>query len=274
MTQNIQTHIAQFLEALAAERGVATNTRDAYQRDLDAFAAYLDGHKRPLTELRPPDIDAFLRELSDQGLGAATRARRLSAVRQFMKYLVAEDVLDENPAFGVAGPRKQRALPKTLSVAEVDRLIDTASAEIERTDGADRIRALRLHCLLEILYATGMRVSELVALPRSVLRGDPRLLTIVGKGGRERQVPLNQSARDALQRYLGEAGDDPRDMSSLRATAGRWLFPSKSAQGHLTRQRFGQELKAPRRGSRPRSGAGQPARPSPGLREPLARPRR
>ena len=239
-----RTLLRQYLDTIAAERGVAANTLEAYARDLDDFLSATEAAGHNLASLGPADINTYMRDLADRGLGTASRARRLSAVRQFMKFLVAEDVIEENPAVGVAGPRKQKALPKTLSVAEVDRLIDTAHAHIDATSGRERMRALRLHCLLEMLYATGMRVSELVSLPRTVLRGDQRLLHIVGKGGRERQVPLTPSARTALDRFLGHAGDDPADLSSARATQNKWLFPSNSAQGHLTRQRFAQDLKA------------------------------
>ena len=157
----------------------------------------------------------------------------------FFSFLTAEGVLKESPAYGLSGPKKRLALPKTLSVAEVDRLIETARERIEPAHGRDRVRALRLYALIEMLYATGMRVSELVTLPRAVLTGDGRVLMIKGKGGRERLVPLNKPSREALTRYL-EAGS--------RTAVLRWARPSGSllrsgAEGHLTRQRLAQELK-------------------------------
>lgn len=226
---------------IAAEKGASPNTLDAYRRDLDGFASFLRTLGRALLDTTAKDLSAFARHLADQGLAPASRARKLSAVRQLFKFLAAENLIDDDPAVNLTAPRKSRALPKTLSMAEVDRLIATASHRTEGMIGRDRFRAVRLHCLLEMLYATGMRVSELVSLPRSVLVGDPRMLTIKGKGGRERLVPLNKSAQAALQTYL-TIGHAPEDgVSSMLTT--RWVFPSKGAQGHLTRQRFAQELK-------------------------------
>ena len=211
MTRGTRTSwSAQFLEMLAAERGAADNTLQAYRRDLDDFLAFLAARGRALAAAEPADIGAYLRAMSEGGLAPASRARRLSAIRQLFKFLAAEGVVAEDPAHGVAGPKKARALPKTLSVAEVDRLIEAARARTEPASGRDRVRALRLHALIEMLYATGMRVTELVTLPRSVLAGDGRVLTIKGKGGRERLVPLNQAgARGA------------RPLSQRRQSTGR-----------------------------------------------------
>ena len=150
------------------------------------------------------------------------------------KFLNNEAVIDLDPASGLTGPKRQRPLPKTLSVAEVDRLLDVSAKRSDGQEGRALFRALRSHALLELLYATGMRVTELVSLPRSVLRGDKRVFTIKGKGGRERLVPLNPSARDALDRYLSVAG---------RFDNSPWLFPSKAADGHVTRQAFAGDLK-------------------------------
>jgi len=234
-------HIEAFLEMLSAERGAAANTIDAYRRDLQDFGAFLHRRGLSLGAAAAADISAYVKAASDAGLKPASRARRLSAVRQLYKFLVAEGHVASDPVHGHTGPKKERALPRTLNVAEVDRLIAAAARRADTAEGRERARAVRLHCLMEMLYATGMRVSELVSLPRNVLAGDDRVLTIKGKGGRERLVPLNAAARTALDRYLGlgAAGDD--GMAATVAT--KWLFPSKSAQGHLTRQRFGQDLK-------------------------------
>jgi integrase/recombinase XerD len=230
-----------FLEMLSAERGAAANTISAYRRDLEDFRNFLHRRARLIAAAAPPDISAYVAEASATGLKATSLARRLSAVRQLYKFLVAEGQVTADPTLGQAGPRKERALPKTLNVAEVDRLIETASQRAGKAKGLERLRAVRLHCLIEMLYATGMRVSELVSLPRDVLAGDARVLTIKGKGGRERLVPLNSKARAALEHYL-QLGREPND--AVAATvATKWLFPSKSTQGHLTRQRFGQDLK-------------------------------
>ena len=232
-------HIGQFLEMLAAERGAADNTLQAYRRDLDDFAAFLRARNRALAATSPADISAYMRSASEGGLAAASRARRLSAIRQLFRFLAAEGLVGEDPAHGLASPRRARALPKTLSVAEVDRLIETARARIAASRGRDLVRALRLNALIEMLYATGMRVSELVTLPRSVLAGDGRVLTIKGKGGRERLVPLNQAARAALEQYLDVGFED--GLAPMVKT--KWLFASRGAEGHFTRQRLAQELK-------------------------------
>jgi integrase/recombinase XerD len=240
MTADAHQLVAQFLETLAAEKGAADNTLQAYRRDLDDFLGFLSARGRALAAALPADISAYLRAISEGGLAPASRARRLSAIRQLFKFLSAEGIVVEDPAHGVVGPKKARALPKTLSVAEVDRLIETARARIEPASGRDRVRALRLHALIELLYATGMRVTELVTLPRSVLVGDGRVLTIKGKGGRERLVPLNQAARAALARYLGVGFED--GVAPMVKT--KWLFASRGVEGHFTRQRLAQELKA------------------------------
>jgi integrase/recombinase XerD len=234
-------HLEAFLAMLAAERGAAGNTLQAYRRDLDEFLDFLGTRGRFVKDTRSADIGAYLRGLSEAGLAPASRARRLSAVRQFFKFLAAEGVITEDPALGLAGPKMARTLPKMLSVAEVDRLIETARARTETAKGRDRVRALRLHALIETLYATGLRVTELVTLARSVLTGDGRVLAIKGKGGRERLVPLNQAARTALERYLNVGRGEEDGAAPMVRT--KWLFASRSAEGHLTRQRLAQELK-------------------------------
>ncbi len=235
--------IETFLEMLGAERGAAQNTLDAYRRDLDDFSAFLQGRGVVIPDVRPETVSAYLKALSEQGLASSSRARRLSAIRQLYRFLTAEEIVERDPALGFAGPKKVRALPKTLSVAEVDRLLETAERRTgaDGIAGRDRLRALRLHALLELLYATGMRVTELVTLPRSVLQGDDRVLTIKGKGGRERIVPLNAKARTALLSYMNAGRNSDGAIVPMLST--RWLFPSNSAEGHFTRQRLAQELK-------------------------------
>src|ERR1700674_2615673 len=202
-------HLEAFLEMLAAERGAAQNTLQAYRRDLEDFLVFLDGRAASLATAKAAEIGAHLRSLSEAGLAPASRARRLSAIRQLFKFLVGEGVIAEDPAHGLAGPKRTRSLPRTLSVVEVDGLIEAARRRTEGAHGGEQVRALRLHALIETLYATGLRVTELVTLPRSVLAGDGRVLTIKGKGGRERIVPLTPAARAALDRYLnvGREGD-------------------------------------------------------------------
>lgn len=228
-------HLRSFLEMLSAERGAAQNTLQAYERDLGGFLVFLNERGKPVQSTDAKDIQAYLHRISVDGLAAASRARRLSAIRQLYKFLAAEGLIDADPAAGLSGPKRERPLPRTLSITEVDRLIETAKAGCKGLEARALFRALRFHCLLEVLYATGMRVTELVSLPRSVLRGDPRVLTIKGKGGRERLVPLNPEARAALDKYLAVSG---------RFDNSQWLFAAKSAEGHVTRQGFAQDLKS------------------------------
>jgi integrase/recombinase XerD len=234
-------HIRSFLEMLAAEKGAARNTLDAYTRDLDDLARFLDGLGRPLTDATPADLAGYISHLSETGFAAASRARKISAVRQLYRFLAIEGVIRDDPAAGLAGPKRERPLPKTLSVAEVERLLEKSRTRADDARGPERVRALRLHAMLEVLYASGMRVSELVSLPRQVLTGDPRVLTITGKGRRQRLVPLNSEARAALDRYLAALADPEATTPTLRPT--KWLFPARSAEGHVTRQHLGQELK-------------------------------
>ncbi|MEZ5853062.1 MAG: site-specific tyrosine recombinase XerD [Hyphomicrobiaceae bacterium] len=245
MTKAVETDedgrlVESFLEMMAAERGAARNTLEAYRRDLADVCQALRGAGVSLRAAGKADIARYLKQLGDAGLAPTSRARRLSSLRQLYKFLLAEGVLDDDPTRTLAGPRKGRALPRTLSVAEVERLLETAKARAATLMGRERARALRLHALLEVLYATGMRVTELVTLPRKVLEADERVLTIRGKGGKERIVPLNGAARRALACYMAEGAADGSPLSVVRT---KWLFPSSSAQGHLTRQRLGQELK-------------------------------
>jgi len=230
-----------FLEMLAVERGAAANTLLAYRRDLEHFFGFLERRGIELAAVAPAEIGAFMRAQSEAGLAPASRARRLSAIRQLFRFLVAEGLIAEDPSWGVGGPRQGRPLPKTLSVVEVDRLIEAARRRTEATGGRQRVRALRLYALIETLYATGLRVTELVTLPRSVLTGDGRVLTVKGKGGRERIVPLTPAARAALERYLSVGRQGGEAAAAMIAT--KWLFASRGAEGHLTRQRLAQELK-------------------------------
>lgn len=226
---------------LASERGASQNTLEAYRRDLQDFASFIGNRGTELQTVSRADIAAYLEHLGREKLSPASRARRLSAVRQLFRFLEAEGLVDASPAAGAKAPKIGRPLPKTLSVAEVDRLMSAAANCTAGKNGRDLARAVRFHALLETLYATGMRVSELVSLPRNVLTGDPRVLTIKGKGGRERLVPLNPSARAALDRYLALGSDPDHVLAPMLVT--KWLFPSRGVEGHVTRQAFAQELK-------------------------------
>ena len=239
--------IDRFLEMLSAERGASANTLDAYSRDLANFASFVHKRDRVLELAATEDITNFIALMVEEGLAASSRARRLSALKQFFRFLVAEGIRADDPAGIVGGPKREAALPKTLTVDEVDLLLAAARRKVEESRNGQRAKALRLYCLLEILYATGMRVSELVALPRSALIGDERTLTIKGKGGRQRMVPLNPAAQDALVLYLRErdaaVASENGYSTGLNGGSSPWLFPSWGQQGHLTRQRLAQELK-------------------------------
>ena len=189
--------IEPFLEARAAELGAAANTLAAYRRDLDDYAGWLDGKALSLDGATQADIEAYLVDLDAQGLATATRARRLSAIRQLYVFAFEERLRDDNPAARIRGPGRTKRLPKTLSEADVDRLL-AAARDVGR-NAADRGRNT---CLMELLYATGMRVSELVTLPVAAARGKPEMLLVRGKGGKERMVPLSTPARAALADWL------------------------------------------------------------------------
>ncbi len=228
--------LSSFLDMLTAEKGAAANTLAAYRNDLADLGAFLTGLGRSFRCADAGDLRGYMMRLGEHGLAASSRARRLSAIKQFFAFLAAEGLRDDDPAALLEGPRRRQPLPKTLSVAEVDLLLSQAKTRKLKAKGSEHKRAARLHCLLEMLYATGMRASELVSLPRSALVGDRQVLTIRGKGGRERIVPLNGPAIEALDDHL--AASEAADRKSV------WLFPSWGRGGHLTRQRLAQELKA------------------------------
>jgi len=225
-----------YFDMLAAERGAGANTLAAYRRDLEDLCFYLRGLRRSVASARTGDLRAYLEELSRRGLKATTAARRLSAMRQLYRFLYSEGHRSDDPAAVLEGPKRQRALPKILSMAEVDRLLRAAAQCDPAAAPPVRLRAARLTCLLEILYATGLRVSELVALPIAAARRDTRVIVVRGKGNKERLVPLNEAARRAIADYLAL-----RTRSG--ATQSQWLFPSFGDSGHLTRQHLARELK-------------------------------
>jgi len=233
--------IGLFLDMLAAERGAQSNTLSAYRRDLDDFSSHLAGARRTVANASTDQLRRYLGELARRGLSAATVARRLSAIRQLYRFLYAEGQRADDPAAVLEGPKRTRPLPKTLSIAEVDRLLRAAAACEPDAPLPRRLRAARLACLLETLYETGLRVSELVALPLSAARHDVRVIVVRGKGNKERLVPLNDAAKRSMQAYLAllaEAEREPRSAPS------KWLFPSFGESGHLTRQHLARELKA------------------------------
>jgi integrase/recombinase XerD len=235
-----QRLIELFLDMLAAERGAGPNTLSAYGRDLADFSAYLAARGRPVARAATDDVRGYLGQLSRRGFAASSVGRRLSAVRQFYRFLYAEGHRPDDPAAILEGPKRGRTVPKVLSIEEVDRLLAAARGAGEQAELAapDRLRAARLTCLIEVLYATGLRVSELVTLPASAAEPQARMLIVRGKGGKERLVPLNEAAKQAMRDYLALlAAASPKPKS-------RWLFPSFGESGHLTRQHFARDLKS------------------------------
>lgn len=225
------THWVQaFLEAQAAELDAATNTQLAYANDLRDFAGWLAPKGAHFATATQDHVEGYLIDCDAQGLSAATRARRLSAIKQLYRFAFEESWRSDNPAIRIKGPGKSKALPKTLTVAEVDRLINAAAAHPKE--------GLRNACLMQLLYATGMRVTELVTLPIAAARGDPRMLLVRGKGGKERLVPLSPPARHAMAAYL-VARDAEEEIARKQGKApSKFLFASRSKAGHLTRHRF------------------------------------
>lgn len=222
-------HVESFLEMLAAERGASPNTLEAYNRDLTNLAGFLGA--KPVEDAESDDLRGYLARQSERGMAARTLARRLSALRQFYRFLYAEGLRQDNPTTAIDSPRQGRSLPKVLDEAEVERLLAAARAR-QGPDG------LRLRALIEVLYATGLRISELVTLPLSAIARDPRVLIVRGKGGKERMIPLGEAARAALAEYRAAR----RGFLKARQDS-PWLFPSRSRGGHLTRHRVAQLLK-------------------------------
>ena len=228
-----------FLDMLAAERGASGNTLAAYRNDLEDLSAHLRVSRSTIANATTDSLRKFLASLAERGFKSSSLARRLSAVRQLYRFLYAEGKRGDDPAAVLEGPKHARSLPKVLSIADVDALLKTARANSDNTKQPplQRLRAARLLCLLEVVYATGLRVSELVTLPAAAARRDQRMLVVRGKGGKERLVPLNKQAKRAMAEYLELRGKAERDKAS------KWLFPSFGEQGHLTRQHFARELK-------------------------------
>jgi integrase/recombinase XerD len=234
-----QTLIELFLDMVAAERGGAQNTLAAYARDLADFSAALGATRRSIADATTEDIRFYLARLANRGFAPSSSARRLSSIRQLFHFLYAEGRRSDDPSAVIEGPKRRRALPKVLSIAEVDRLLAAARSEMHREgqSALARLRAARLTCLIEVLYATGLRVSELVALPRSAAERNARMLNVRGKGNKERLVPLNDAAKLAMRDYLALLAEADRHRDS------KWLFPSFGEAGHLTRQHFARDLK-------------------------------
>ena len=232
-------HLEAFLEMMSAERGASPNTLAAYRRDIEEYGAFLAGRGSDFERAAIADVRGYVADLEARGFAASSAARRLSAVRQFHRFLFAEGVRTDDPSGIVSSPRRKQPLPRILSEAEVDTLLDTAERRIATAPTvAARLRAVRLAALLETLYATGLRVSELVALPAAAARPDLKMLVVRGKGGKERIVPLTERARETIARHVAI-----RREQGGGSVSGPWLFPSYGDTGRLTRQAFGRDLK-------------------------------
>jgi integrase/recombinase XerD len=233
-----------FLDMLAAEQGAGDNTLDAYRRDLSDLSEFLSQSGQSFAVAETQTLRDFLADLDSRGYKSSSIARRLSAIRHLFRFLLNERLRSDNPAAILSGPKRGRVLPKVLSIADVDRMLTRAKELALASDASalQRLRRIRFYCLLEVLYATGLRVSELVALPHSAARHDARMIVVRGKGNKERLVPLNEASRQAMTDYLA-AMDLLRPETRKNAATSKWLFPSFGESGHLTRQHFARDLK-------------------------------
>ena len=231
--QSMEQWVSGFLAAAAAESDAARNTQLAYGRDLMDFAAHVRGSGADFASADRALVEGYLIGCEAAGLSKATRARRLSSIRQLFRFAVEEGWRDDNPALRIKGPGLDQRLPQSLEVEQVDRLLEAA-----RDKGRSLADQQRNRALLEVLYATGMRVSELVELPVAAVRGAPRMILVRGKGGKERMVPLSPPAREALADWLQTRDRMAAEERAKGKPASKFLFPSRGADGHLTRHHF------------------------------------
>src|SRR5882724_672287 len=236
-----------FLDMLAAEQGAGRNTLDAYRRDLTDLSKFLSRAGHSFAGAGTDRLRDYLADLDARGFKSSSVARRLSAMRHLFRFLLNERIRGDDPAAVLSGPKRGRGLPKVLSILEVGRLLARAKALCEASEASalQRLRAIRLHCLLEVLYATGLRVSELVALPSAAARRDARMIVVRGKGNKERLVPLNEASRQAMADYLAAMEvlkPEKKKSASSSTSSSKWLFPSFGESGHLTRQHFARDL--------------------------------
>jgi integrase/recombinase XerD len=236
--------ITLFLDMLAAEQGAGDNTLQAYRHDLTDFSEFLGHAKLTFVTADTQKLRDYLADLDTRGFKSSSVARRLSAMRHLYRFMLNERIRTDDPAAILSGPKRGRGLPKVLSISDVDRMLTRARELAQATEDSSlqKVRALRLNCLLEVLYATGLRVSELVSLPLSASRRDARMIVVRGKGDKERLVPLNDASRQAMADYLAAMAALTSSKKKSVASS-KWLFPSFGESGHLTRQHFARDLK-------------------------------
>lgn len=240
MTRQDGARIESFLEMMSAERGAAVNTLTSYEHDLQDLREFLQDRNASLCEAPTPDLSAYLSHLAAQGFAATSQARRLSTMRQFYKFLYSEGLRADDPTGIIDAPKKGRTLPKIMSVSDVSKLLTQAAKEAGET-GPGQLSRVRMHLLLELIYATGMRVSELVSLPTTVLRQEGRFLMIRGKGEKDRMVLLSRAAIEAMETY--KAARHALNPKTGESEESAWLFPSNGKSGYLPRQVFARDLK-------------------------------
>ncbi len=232
-----------FLDMLAAEQGAGENTLQAYRCDLDDLCNFLERADATCLSVDTQTLRDYLADLDARDFKSSSVARKISSMRHLFRFLLNEKKRGDDPAAILSGPKRGRNLPKVLSIPDVDRLLVQANTLADAPDQSpvQKVRALRLSCLLEVLYATGLRVSELVALPLSAARRDARMIVVRGKGSKERLVPLNETSKRAMTDYLAALEGLRRERKN--ASSSKWLFPSSGESGHLTRQHFARDLK-------------------------------
>lgn len=241
MTVSGPALIEGFLEMMSAERGASPNTLGAYRRDLEDLHGFLTRRDIPILRATSTELGSYMQSLAADGLAGSSQARKLSTVRQFYKFLYAEGMRGDDPTGILESPRKSRSLPKIMRMDEVDRLLTQAAREAEIADPRQLAR-VRMHVLVELLYATGMRVSELVSLPSRVVEQEGRFLLIRGKGNKERLVPLSRTAIVAIKTYAAMKARAEKEEGTK--DPGSFLFPSPGKEGHLSRQVFARDLKS------------------------------
>jgi integrase/recombinase XerD len=229
--------VESFLDMMSAERGAAANTLAAYRRDLADFCGWLAGRGASVKSCGRDDVRHYLQALSASGAAGTSQARKLSSIRQFFGFLYTDGVRSDDPTVAVDAPKRGRPLPKILTREDMEVLLAAAAVRAAKSE-----EGVRLKCIVEMLYASGLRVSELATLPLQAVKNRDGVLLVRGKGGKERLAPLNPAAREAITAWLA-VRENFLPRGTMRKTAERFLFPSRGVDSHLTRRRLHQMLK-------------------------------